>query len=222
MSSKPRLLEVGPDQLQHRTGALAGDEPEVHLHERLGGDDGLGARTRVAGLYARDVRGRAQQHLAQRVLAGELRGRAPPRPRTPAAQRRRRGCGLSLRGPSPEGSSARSSRPSRVISPVLVLDRPAGPGRAARRGSGLCRRTCCAGRGRRRWRAARRRPSLWCRRRSWAAPPRPSSSPPTGRRRRRGDRVGADEGRQVGAADLLLALDEELQLEGQWAVLLYI
>ena len=34
--------------------------------------------------------------------------------------------------------------------------------------------------------------------------------------------VGSDEGRQVGAADLFLALDEELEPEGQWAVLLYI
>jgi hypothetical protein len=35
-------------------------------------------------------------------------------------------------------------------------------------------------------------------------------------------RVGADEGREVGTADLLLALDEELELEGELAVLLYV
>src|SRR5215212_12146509 len=63
--------QVGPDQLEHRTRALARDEPEVHLHECFRRYDGLGAWSGVPGLYARDIRGRAQQHLAQRVLAAK-------------------------------------------------------------------------------------------------------------------------------------------------------
>src|SRR5215207_951470 len=64
-------LQVRPDQPEHGFRALARYEAEVHLHERLGRHDGLGTRTRVSGLYSRYVRGRAQEHLAQRVLAGE-------------------------------------------------------------------------------------------------------------------------------------------------------
>src|SRR4028118_883744 len=54
-------VEVLAQELQDRARALAHDEPEIHLHERLRGDYGLRAGSGVAGLDAGYVRRRAEE-----------------------------------------------------------------------------------------------------------------------------------------------------------------
>src|SRR5919112_1328916 len=215
------LPEVGPDQLHYRTGALAGDEPEVHLHERLRWYDGLGAWIGVACLYARDVRGRAQQHFPQRVLAGKFpveRFHTPGLPQRMVVEEDAvYGFQVLLRGFFGEVVEA-----VQCDLTVFVLDGPQGLDEAPDgvRGYAAVHAVQVVG--------GAAGAQFHVGHPFGAAedhgPPRlvfHGTLPETGVG---GEEVcvGADEGRQVGAADLFLALDEELEPEGQWAMLLCI